>query len=93
MSETISLKDAAKLAGMGHFEMRDAARQSGLEPRPQAYSVGTMKLDRARFFQWLDERGAEMKRVSDEETEIRYAEWLAENGEFLKRFLAEHAQN
>lgn len=89
MPETISLKDAAKLAGLTVTHMRDVASQDNLEPRAQGYSVGDKKLDRDRFFEWLDERGAEMQRAHDEEKEIRYAEWLAENGEFLERFLAE----
>ena len=93
MSQTISLKDAAKLAGLTVTHMRDAASQDNLEPRAEAYVVGERKLDRDRFFRWLDERGAEMKRAHDEEKEIRYAEWLAENGEFLERFLADHAEN
>ena len=89
MSQTISLKDAAKLAGVTLWEMREATFQNNMEPRAQAANVGNTKLDRDRFFRWLDERGAEMKRAHDEEKEIRYAEWLAENGEFLERFLAE----
>ena len=91
--ETISLADAATLAGISMRKMREISFQRNFEPRAEAASIGARKFDKEAVFEWLAENGACIYRLRQDEKAMRYQRWLEENGDFLRRFLADHAQD